>query len=117
MGGDSQPQIVLQLLARWLHTGAAPGEVVDAGRFALAPTGPGTGFDTWKERGRVTVQIEGHAPAGWDDGLRRRGHDVVRLPAYDSGFGWAQLITVDAATSTLAGATDPRPRSGGAAGW
>jgi gamma-glutamyltranspeptidase/glutathione hydrolase len=116
MGGDSQPQIVLQLLARWLRGGAAPADAVDAGRFALAPSGPGSGFDTWNNRGRVAVQVEGHAPAAWHDGLRQRGHDVVRLPAYDSGFGWAQLIAVEPSGS-LAGGTDPRTRSGGAVGW
>src|SRR3954454_7007160 len=50
MGGDSQPQIVLQLLARLLVAGSTPGEAIEAPRFVLRARG-GTGFYTWRASG------------------------------------------------------------------
>jgi gamma-glutamyltranspeptidase/glutathione hydrolase len=114
MGGDSQPQILLQLLARLLVNKQSPGHAMVAGRFALAAES-GTGFDTWTDRGRVRVLVEGHAPESWTDGLAARGHDIERLAPFDSAFGHAHLIAVR--DDHLAGATDPRPRTGSAAGW
>jgi gamma-glutamyltranspeptidase/glutathione hydrolase len=117
MGGDAQPQIVLQLLARLLRGGEPPGEAVAAGRFALAPSAPESdGFSTWVDGGRVAVELEGHAPAGWAAGLAQRGHDVRVAPAFDSRFGHAQAIVVRP-DGTLDAAADPRPRAGGAVGW
>ena len=112
MGGDSQPQVLLQLLARTLHAGQQPGVAVGAGRFALA--GP-SGFTTWDQGGDVAVQVEGHAPAAWLDGLLARGHRAESAPPWSHGFGHAHLITVE--DGRLAGASDPRPRTGAAIGW
>ncbi len=39
MGGDIQPQVVLQLLARLLHSGHSPGRAVRAPRWALGAGG------------------------------------------------------------------------------
>jgi gamma-glutamyltranspeptidase/glutathione hydrolase len=113
MGGDTQPQILLQLLARLLHHHESPARAVGAGRWGL--TGGDTGFDTWSAGGKVTVNIEGHAPAGWADGLRARGHDVRVTDAFDHGFGHAHVIQV--IDDVLAGATDPRPRTGRTAAY
>ncbi|MEN3271401.1 MAG: gamma-glutamyltranspeptidase / glutathione hydrolase, partial [Actinomycetota bacterium] len=110
MGGDTQPQILLQLLARLLVNGESPGRAVAAGRWGL--TGGATGFDTWVDRGRVRVAVEGHASSAWSDGLRSRGHDVDTTNAFDHGFGHAHVIQV--VDDVLAGASDPRPRTGGA---
>ena len=112
MGGDSQPQVVLQLLARTLQAGEGPGPAVAAGRFALG--GP-SGFTTWDQRGDVAVEVEGHAPSGWLAGLVERGHRAVAAPAWSHGFGHAHLIRVE--DGRLAGASDPRPRTGSASGW
>jgi gamma-glutamyltranspeptidase/glutathione hydrolase len=111
MGGDTQPQILLQLLARLLVNGDSPARAVAAGRWGL--TGGATGFDTWMDRGRVRVAIEGHAPAAWADGLAARGHEVDLTGGFDHGFGHAHVIRV--VDDVLAGASDPRPRTGGAA--
>lgn len=111
MGGDSQPQILLQLLARLFHTGQPPADAVAAGRWRLAGDGP---FDTWRRRGEVAVHVEGHAPP-WRAGLVERGHTVETDPSFSHGFGHAHVITV--ADDHLAGAADPRARGGGAAGW
>jgi gamma-glutamyltranspeptidase/glutathione hydrolase len=115
MGGDSQPQILLQLTARLLAARQSPGPVIAAGRFALTSPHARTGFDTWAEGGRVRVLVEGQSPPAWADGLATRGHDVVPMPAFDSGFGHAHLIAVG--DDHLAGAADPRPRTASAAGY
>ncbi|HEY2430220.1 MAG TPA: gamma-glutamyltranspeptidase, partial [Acidimicrobiales bacterium] len=84
-----------------------------AGRWVLA--GGTTGFDTWHHEGQPTVVIEGHAPDSWAPGLTRRGHTVEVVDAFAHAFGHAHVI-VDAGDHLAAG-TDPRPRSGSAAGY
>ena len=113
MGGDGQPQILLQLLARLLAGGATPAAAIGAGRWVLR--GPVTGFDTWTASDGAVVQVEGNAPADWVDALRGRGHQAERTPPFDSAFGHAHVITVEP-SGLLAGAADPRARIGAAAG-
>ena len=119
MGGDSQPQILVQLLARVLRNGESPGQAVRAGRWVLGRSHPGGqhgGFDTWSGDGPDLVSLEAHAPAAWDAGLVARGHDVRRsTAAVDHGFGHAQLIEV--IDGVLAGIADPRSLDGAAAGY
>ena len=112
MGGDSQPQILLQLLHRILRLGQSPGEAVSAGRWALAPVGDADGFSTWLPGHRRKVLIEDPA-SGWAEELAALGHIVEEAP--DAGFGHAHVIeaTPDGA---LAGAADPRSLIGAAAG-
>lgn len=114
MGADAQPQVLLQLLARLLRAGQSPGEAVRAGRFVLAAPSDADAFSTWRDPGAVMVRLEGHAPTAWD-GLTALGHTVTRDDAYSGQFGHAQLI--DVRGDVLWGATDPRPRTGAAAGW
>ena len=115
-GGDSQPQVILPLLARLRAAGQSPAAAVAAGRWRLtSPTPPGTTFDTWDAGGRVRVEVEGHAPPGWGDSLRAMGHDVSMAAPYDHGFGHAHVVRVDG--GHLAGASDPRARTGAAAAW
>lgn len=115
MGGDAQPQIVLQLVTRLLlHAQSRfPWEVVDAGRFALR--GPVTGFDSWTSTRPPMVQIEGHAPDAWLSGLADRGHAVERRGRFDSGFGHAHCIVVRD-DGSFAGGADPRSIVGSCAG-
>jgi gamma-glutamyltranspeptidase/glutathione hydrolase len=119
MGGDSQPQVLLQLLARLLADRASVASAVDAGRWLLRPPGADAiGFDTWSAGGgRVRVEIEGHASPAWDDGLRALGHDVTRVGAYDSSFGHAHAIRLLHDGAVLAGAADPRTYGGDAIGF
>src|SRR6056297_3580148 len=63
MGGDAQPQIMLQLAARLFHHRQSPARALGAGRFALR--GPDTGFDTWTATQGPGVNIEGHASEHW----------------------------------------------------
>lgn len=113
MGGDAQPQVLLQLAARLFHYGQTPAAAVAAGRWALQ--GPVTGFDTWTSGQAPTVTIEGQAPAEWTSGLADRGHKVADLPAFDSSFGHAHAILVDP-DGFRSGAADPRTMVGTAAG-
>jgi gamma-glutamyltranspeptidase/glutathione hydrolase len=106
MGGDAQPQILLQIAARLFRHGQSPATAINAPRWALA--GPATGFDTWDAQNGQIVELEGHAPAAWQR-LAERGHRTNGLPAFDSGFGHAHAITLDA-SGVLAGAADPRAR-------
>ena len=113
MGGDAQPQILLQVATRLFLHGASPAEAINAGRWVLH--GPVTGFDTWTTPVGPHVLVEGHSASEWLDGLEQRGHEVrVRAP-YDSGFGHAHAIVVEDG-GTLAGAADPRSRVGAVAG-
>ena len=113
MGGDGQPQILLQIAARLFHHGQSPAVAVNAGRWLLH--GPVTGFDTWTADGGPLVHVEGHAPDGWVGALAERGHRTEPKPSWDSGFGHAHAIVVED-TGLLAGAADPRTVIGSAAG-
>jgi gamma-glutamyltranspeptidase / glutathione hydrolase len=112
MGGDSQPQVVLQLLARLLVHGESPARAISAPRFRL---GAGD-FSTWADGGPTTVVVEGGAPAAWLDGLAARGHEVQTEPAWASGHGHAHLIE-RRPDGMWAGAHDPRALTGGTATW
>ncbi len=112
MGGDSQPQILLQLLVRILAMGQSPGQAVSAGRWVLAPDGPGDSFTTWQPGQGRKVAVEDPA-SGWPTALAERGHTVEVNP--DAGFGHAHTIEVTE-WGTLAGASDPRALVGGAFG-
>jgi gamma-glutamyltranspeptidase/glutathione hydrolase len=112
MGGDAQPQVLLQLAARLFRHGQTPARAVRAGRWALR--GPVTGFDTWTDPGGPVLTVEGHAPASWSDDLARRGHDVRQLGPYDSAFGHAHAIVVEP-EGVFAAAADPRAVVGAAA--
>lgn len=112
MGGDTQPQVVLQLLARLLVAGHGPAACVGAPRWRLG----GGGFDSWVREGPGHVGIEENAPAAWPDGLRERGHDVRVEPAWNSGYGHAHVIE-RIEDGTLAGAHDPRALTGATATW
>jgi gamma-glutamyltranspeptidase/glutathione hydrolase len=110
MGGDAQPQILLQLLARLLCAGQSPGQAVSAPRWALSRE-PTNGFDVWQSDNPLVVRIEGGAPAGWSRALRERAYVVAEEPAGDDFFGHAQVIRV-AKDGLLAGAADQRSGDG-----
>lgn len=112
MGGDSQTQIVLQMLARLLLYGQTPPEIIGAARWKL---GEG-GFGTWTDGGPGTVGLEGGVPALWPAGLERRGHVVTVDGPRSSDYGHAQMIE-RRLDGTLAGAHDPRALTGGTATW
>lgn len=113
MGGDAQPQILLQLIVRMFHHGQTPGTAINAGRWALR--GAATGFDAWATPLDLLLAVEGQTPDDWDDELSQRGHRTERLDVNDSRFGHAHAIVVEP-TGMLAGAADPRTVIGSCAG-
>src|SRR4051794_5125320 len=112
MGGDTQPQILLQLLTRLLAHGESAGDAIAAARWALTDAGAGGGFSTWDERGRVRVALEDGVPPGWLDGLTERGHDAALVAG---NYGHAHVIAVR--DGVLEGASDPRALIGAAAAY
>lgn len=113
MGGDAQPQILLQLAARLFAHGESPAAAIHAPRWVL--DGESTGFDTWTSASGPQVVLEGHCPPEWDAALEARGHRVRRIAPYDSAFGHAQCIVRDT-EGFWTGAADPRARVASAAG-
>ena len=73
-------------------------------------TGSGRGFDTWTAEGGLVVLVEEGSPPGWASELATLGHPVEVRPAFEHGFGHANLIVRHAA-GVLAGAADPRGAS------
>ena len=117
MGGDAQPQVLLQVLARALACGEEPARAIGSGRWRWGAAA-GTGFDTWADTENLELRIEGHAAwasAGGLADLGQRGHRVGADAAHDNAFGHAHLIEVR--DGVLAGAADPRALTGSAAGY
>jgi gamma-glutamyltranspeptidase/glutathione hydrolase len=114
MGGDAQPQILLQLLVRMLRHGQDPGAAVSAPRWVLSRE-PTTAFDTWRAAGPPLVRIEHDSPPTWREGLEGRGYEVMASPPGEQAFGHANVIRVTS-DGMLAGAADPRTGDGAVAG-
>ena len=90
MGGDAQPQIVLQMLSRLLHAHAPAGEVIARPRWVLESR-TSDGFNTWDDPDDIIVIAEPEG-ADWLPGLVERGHDAVAQPV---NAGHAHLIEID----------------------
>lgn len=117
MGGDAQPQVLLQVLARSLCVGSEPATAIAHGRWRWGAA-EGTGFDTWADPANLELRVEGHAAWSTEAGLaelRQRGHRVGADIPHDSAYGHAHLIEVS--DGVLAGAADPRALTGSAAGY
>jgi gamma-glutamyltranspeptidase / glutathione hydrolase len=111
MGGDAQPQILLQVLARMLHAGQDPATAVAGARLSLAAPSAGPFRLWWGDD--LKICVEGHAPAGWADGLTSRGHAVIPISAFEpNAVGGCQAISVvrhdDGSGYHYVGAADPR---------
>ncbi len=102
MGGDAQPQIVLQLLSRLLHAGQDPAQVLRRPRWVLEIPGS-HGFDTWPRLDEAVVVVEPDA-ASWVDALEQRGHAVE---CREVNAGHAHLIDIDP-EGVHHGAAEPR---------
>jgi gamma-glutamyltranspeptidase/glutathione hydrolase len=115
MGGDAQPQILSQLLARMLRGGQDPATAIAAPRLSLDASSAGPFRLWWGEN--LTVLMEADGPEAWREGLTDAGHRVQHIRPFDPvAVGCAQIITsepVDGALR-LVGASDPRSPEGGA---
>ena len=118
MGGDAQPQIITQLLARLLRAGEDPATAVAASRLTLDAPSAGPFRLWWGDD--LTVTVEADAPAGWHSGLAERGHRVRAIRAFDPvAVGCAQIIAAEqdeAGGRRLVAASDPRSPEGAALG-
>ena len=110
MGGDAQPQIIVQLLARLLQAGHDPATAITAPRLTLDAPSAGPFRLWWGED--LTVLVEADAPAAWPAGLTRHGHRVRTIGAFDPvAVGCAQIIQTErdgTDSRLLVGASDPR---------
>jgi gamma-glutamyltranspeptidase/glutathione hydrolase len=113
MGGDAQPQVLLQLLTRFLKGKESAGSAISAPRFALTGSARSS-FDTWTDPDGVRVEVEADA-AAWQPTLEDRGHEVKLVDGVSGTFGHAHLIEVT--DSGLAGLADPRALISEAAGY
>jgi gamma-glutamyltranspeptidase/glutathione hydrolase len=117
MGGDVQPEIIVQLLARLLHTGEDPARAISAARVVHeAPGAPP--FRLWQAPAQ-SLLMESNAPESWREGLESRGHRVRVVGAFNPvDVGCSQIIAVDATDDhrTFTGASDPRSPDGIALG-
>jgi gamma-glutamyltranspeptidase/glutathione hydrolase len=116
MGGDAQPHIHLQVLARMLAGGQDPATALAGARLALSAPRAEPFRLWWGEDLRVLV--EDNAPPGWEEGLTARGHRVNRIGAFHlDAVGCSQIIAVDHdpvdGSPHYVGAADPRSPSGG----
>jgi gamma-glutamyltranspeptidase/glutathione hydrolase len=125
MGGDAQPQILQQILARMLHAGQDAATAVAGARVSLVAPSAGPFRLWWGDD--LQICVERHAPPEWIDGLTDRGHRVIPITAFEpNAVGGAQIIAVarDGAGSAEAeaggarhfvGAADPRSPCAGTA--
>jgi gamma-glutamyltranspeptidase / glutathione hydrolase len=118
MGGDAQPQIISQLLARLLRSGEDPARAISAPRLALDAPSAGPFRLWWGDD--LTVLVEADAPAAWFDGLAERGHRTRAISAFDPvAVGCAQIVAVEQLSGgerCLVAASDPRSPEGAAVG-
>ena len=112
MGGDSQPQLLLQLLARILNHGEAVGDAIAAPRWVLEETSGASGFHTWAQGGRVDVALEPTA-AGQAGKPDFSGSATGRRSLATTATPHAIVRHAD----HLEGASEPRALAGDAAGY
>ncbi len=108
MGGDAQPQINLQVLARMLRCAQDPATAIAAGRVVLDAPSAGPFRLWWGDD--LGVCLEAHAPSAWTEGLTERGHRVRGIGAFDpTTVGCSQIIAVVTNPSPHKATTSARP--------
>ncbi|MGI9622742.1 MAG: gamma-glutamyltransferase family protein [Acidimicrobiales bacterium] len=102
MGGDAQPQIMLQLFSRLLVSGLEPAQVLARPRWAIEAL-ESDGFNTWQNPNQTAVHVEPEA-SGWVDELVELGHIAT---AKRVGVGHAHIIDIDP-SGNQRGGSEPR---------
>ena len=105
MGGEGQPQTQAALVTGLVDRGLEPQAAVEAPRWLYGRT--------WGEASK-SLRLESRFDDEVAASLRRRGHDVVVVDAWDDIVGHAQMIRLGA--DGMTGGSDPRA-DGGAVGW
>jgi len=103
MGGDGQPQTMVQLVQGLVDDGLDPQAAVDRPRFVVETEGAGLPL------GPVRIESDGVDPMVVGE-LTRRGHEISLVEPRTPIMGWAQMIRRRADASYEGGA-DPRADS------
>jgi gamma-glutamyltranspeptidase len=103
MGGDGQPQTMVQLVTGLVDDELDPQSVVDRPRWVVQTEAPG------QPLGPVSIEADGADPSTLA-ALEERGHDVTVVEPRTPLMGWAQVIRRRGDGSYEAGA-DPRADS------
>jgi gamma-glutamyltranspeptidase / glutathione hydrolase len=103
MGGDGQPQTMVQLITGLVDDGLAPQALVDRPRWVVSTTGPG------EPLGPVSLESDGWTEAD-AAALRQLGHEVALIDPRTPATGWAQVIC-RLADGSYEGGADPRADS------
>jgi gamma-glutamyltranspeptidase/glutathione hydrolase len=98
MGGDGQPQTQAAVYSRAIWFNQPLQQAVSAPRWLLGRT--------WGQSSD-TLKLESRFPAAVIEDLKRRGHDVELLGAFDETVGHAGAI-IGYDNGVLEGAADPR---------
>lgn len=110
MGGEGQPQTQAMIYTRHVVHGQDLQAAIDAPRWLLGRTWGAT---------QTNLRIENRFDASVIDGLKRAGHDVEVIGAFDEVMGHAGALVAHATGAlkgVIEGAADPRS-DGRAAGW
>ncbi|MDQ2743697.1 MAG: gamma-glutamyltransferase, partial [Chloroflexota bacterium] len=98
MGGNTQPQIHVQILTRMIDQGLAVDEAIDAPRFDVT---------VGARDGLPGIDLEGRFAPEVVAAVAERGHSTRVLDAYTSAMGHAHAIEI-LEDGVYAGAADPR---------
>jgi gamma-glutamyltranspeptidase/glutathione hydrolase len=103
MGGDGQPQTMVQLVTGLLDDGLDPQALIDRPRWVVQTEGAGTPL------GPVSIESDG-VDAATVEALRARGHEVSLVEPRTPLMGWAQMIR-RLPDGSYKGGADPRADS------
>ena len=103
MGGDGQPQTMVQLVTGLVDDGLDPQGVVDRPRWVVSTEGAG------RPLGPLTIESDGADPS-LVSALEARGHEVSLIEPRTPLMGWAQVIR-RLPDGTYEGGADPRADS------
>jgi gamma-glutamyltranspeptidase/glutathione hydrolase len=99
MGGEGQPQTQSALVTRIVDFGFGVQEAIEAPRWLYGRT--------WG-RESTDLLLEDRIPSSVAEDLKRRGHPVRVVGAWDDNMGHAQAILIDPETGVRHGGADPR---------
>ncbi|HEX7172829.1 MAG TPA: gamma-glutamyltransferase family protein [Candidatus Limnocylindria bacterium] len=103
MGGDGQPQTMVQLVTGLQDDGLDPQAVIDRPRWVAQTTGPG------EPLGPLAIESDGADPVTVE-ALRALGHDIELVEPKSPLMGWAQMIR-RLPDGSYEGGSDPRADS------
>ena len=103
MGGDGQPQTMVQLVTGLVDDGLDPQALVDRPRWVASTEGPG------QPLGPVSIESDGAEP-DTVAALERLGHEVALVEPKRPMMGWAQMIR-RRPDGSYDGGADPRADS------